>query len=54
LCLAVRQAAEDHDLPHLFRWSGTKTGRKKLRQCRRAALPRDCGATLENQKNPAA
>jgi hypothetical protein len=54
LCTAVRQAAEDHDLTHLFRWSGTKTGRKKLRQCLRAALPVECREALQNQKNPAA
>ena len=54
LCTAVRQAAEDHDLMHLFRWSGTKTGRKKLRKCLRAALPLECREALENQKNPAA
>jgi hypothetical protein len=54
LCLAVRLAAEDHDLTQLFRWSGTKTGRKKLRKCLRAALPRECREALENQKNPAA
>jgi hypothetical protein len=52
LCLAVRQAAEDHDLTYLFRWSGTKTGRKKLRKCLRAALPRECREALENQKHP--
>jgi len=54
LCTAVRQAAEDNDLTHLFRWSGTKTGRKKLRKCLRAALPLECREALENQKNPAA
>jgi DDE family transposase len=54
LCLAVRQAADDRDLTHLFRWSGTKTGRKKLRKCLRAALPRECREAVENQKNPAA
>jgi hypothetical protein len=51
---AVRQAAEDRDLTHLFRWSGTKTGRKKLRKCLRAALPVECREAVENQKNPAA
>jgi hypothetical protein len=50
---AVRQAAEERDLTHLFRWSGTKTGRKKLRKCLRAALPRECREAVENQKNPA-
>jgi hypothetical protein len=54
LCVAVRQAAEDHDLTHLFRWSGTKTGRKKLRQILRAALPAECKEAVKNQKNPAA
>lgn len=54
LCTAVRQAAEDHDITHLFRWSGTKTGRKKLRQCLRAALPVECREAVKNQKNPAA
>jgi hypothetical protein len=54
LCLAVRQAAEDRDLTHLLRWSGTKTGRKKLRKCLRAALPLECREPVENQKNPAA
>ena len=54
LCTAVRQAAEDNDLTHLFRWSGTKTGRKKLRKCLRAALPLECREAVENQKNPAA
>jgi hypothetical protein len=54
LCTAVRQAAEENDLTHLFRWSGTKTGRKKLRKCLRAALPLECREALENQKNPAA
>lgn len=51
---AVRQAAEERDLTHLFRWSGTKTGRKKLRKCLRAALPPECREAVENQKNPAA
>jgi Transposase DDE domain len=50
LCTAVRQAAEENDLTHLFRWSGTKTGRKKLRQCLRAALPTECRAAVKNQK----
>lgn len=50
LCGAVRQAAEDHDLTHLFRWSGTKTGRKKLRQHLRAALPLECREAVKNQK----
>jgi hypothetical protein len=54
LCTAVRQAAEENDLTHLFRWSGTKTGRKKLRQCLRAALPKEAREAVENQKNPAA
>jgi len=54
LCTALRQAAEDNDLTHLFRWSGTKTGRKKLRKCLRAALPLECREAVENQKNPAA
>jgi hypothetical protein len=53
LCTAVRQAAEENDLTHLFRWSGTKTGRKKLRQCLRAALPRECREAVQKQKNPA-
>jgi hypothetical protein len=54
LCVAVRQAAEDNDLTQLFRWSGTKTGRKKLRQHLRAALPTECREAVKNQKNPAA
>lgn len=54
LCTAVRQAAEDHDLTHLFRWSGTKTGRRKLRKCLRAALPLECRQAVQNQSNPAA
>lgn len=54
LCLAVRQAAEEHDLAQLFRWSGTPTGRKKLRQCLRAALPREGREAVANQKDPAA
>jgi len=54
LCVAVRQAAEDNDLTHLFRWSGTTTGRKKLRKCLRAALPLECREAVKNQKNPAA
>jgi Transposase DDE domain len=54
LCGAVRQAAEDHDLKHLFRWSGTKTGRKKLRQHLRAALPLECREAVKNQKVHAA
>jgi hypothetical protein len=54
LCMAVRQAAEDHDLTQLFRWSGTKTGRKKLRQSLRAALPLECREPVTNQKEPAA
>jgi hypothetical protein len=53
LCTAVRQAAEERDLTHLFRWSGTKTGRKKLRKCLRAALPLECRQPLQNQKSPA-
>lgn len=54
LCVAVRQAAEDHDVTQLFRWSGTKTGRKKLRQRLRAALPTECREAVQNQENPAA
>jgi DDE family transposase len=54
LCVAVRQAAEDYDVTQLFRWSGTKTGRKKLRKCLRAALPLECRKALENQQEPAA
>ena len=54
LCVAVRQAAEDHDLTQVFRWSGTKTGRKKLRQRLRAALPREYREALKNQKDHAA
>jgi hypothetical protein len=54
LCTAVRHAAEERDLAQLFRWSGTKTGRKKLRQCLQAALPRECREAVKNQKQPAA
>ena len=54
LCTAVRQAAEERDLTHLFRWSGTKTGRRKLRRCLRAALPLECRAAMKNQSRPAA
>jgi Transposase DDE domain len=54
LCTAVRQAAEEGDLTHLFRWSGTKTGRKKLRQKLRAALPLECREAVKNQKEHAA
>ena len=54
LCVAVRQAAEDRDLTQLFRWSGTKTGRKKLRQQLRAALPLECREAVKNQKEHAA
>lgn len=54
LAVAVRQAAEDHDLTQLFRWSATKTGRKKLRQCLRAALPLECREAVKNQKERAA
>src|SRR5262249_14365520 len=51
---AVRQAAAERDLAHLFRWSGTTTGREKRRQCLRAALPLECRETRQNQKDPAA
>lgn len=54
LSRAVGQAADEHDLTHLFRWSVTKTGRKKLGKCLRAALPLECRSALENQENPAA
>jgi hypothetical protein len=54
LCMAVRQAAEDHDLTQLFRWSATRTGRKKLRQSLRAALPAEAKKALENQQATAA
>jgi hypothetical protein len=54
LAVAVRQAAEDHDLTQLFRWSGTKTGRKKLRQSLRAALPSEAREAVKNQKDHAA
>jgi hypothetical protein len=53
LCTAVRQAAEERDLTHLFRWAGTKTGRKKLRQKLRAALPLECREAVKNQKERA-
>jgi hypothetical protein len=54
LCGAVRQAAEDRDLTQLFRWSATKTGRKKLRQRLRAALPVECRQAVKNQTAKAA
>jgi hypothetical protein len=54
LGVAVRQAAEERDLTYLFRWSGTKTGRKKLRQHLRAALPTECREAVKNQKGDAA
>lgn len=54
LATAVRRAAEERDLTHLFRWSGTKTGRKKLRKHLRAALPLECRDALKNQKERAA
>jgi hypothetical protein len=39
LSLAVVQQAEEHDLAQLSRWSATPTGRRKLRQALRQALP---------------
>jgi DDE family transposase len=39
LSLAVLQEAEERDLAQLYRWSATPTGRKRLRQSLRQALP---------------
>ncbi len=39
LTRVVRQQAEDHDLARLLRWSGSKTGLRKLRHALRQALP---------------
>jgi hypothetical protein len=39
LARAVLQSAEENDLRKLLRWSGTKTGLRKLRQMLRKALP---------------
>jgi hypothetical protein len=39
LSLAVLQRAEEQDLAHLYRWSGTASGRRKLRRVLRQALP---------------
>jgi hypothetical protein len=41
LSLAVVQRAEEHDLAQLYRWSGTASGRRKLRRSLRQALPRE-------------
>ncbi len=41
LSLAVGQASEEHDLACLYRLVGTTSGRRKLRKCLRAALPRE-------------
>jgi hypothetical protein len=41
LSLAVWQRAEEQDLGQLWRWSGTKAGRKRLRQALRQAQPRE-------------
>lgn len=41
LGLAVGQAAEEYDLGRLYRLAGTPTGRRELRRCLRAALPRE-------------
>jgi hypothetical protein len=39
LGLAVVQQAEEADLAHLYRWSATPSGRRKLRQSLRRAQP---------------
>jgi Transposase DDE domain len=39
LSRAVGQRAEEYDLAQLLRWSGTRTGLRKLRQALRQALP---------------
>ncbi len=39
LAQAACQRAEEHDLEKLWQWSGSRTGRKKLRQALRAARP---------------
>jgi hypothetical protein len=41
LALAVAEQAQENDLAQLFRWSATRTGRRKLRRCLRQALPRE-------------
>jgi hypothetical protein len=41
LSLAVSQAAEEADLGRLYRLAGTPAGQRRLRQCLRAALPRE-------------
>jgi len=41
LSLAVGQASEEYDLARWYRLAGTPTGRRTLRQCLRAALPRE-------------
>lgn len=38
VCVVLRQEAEDHDLRRLLRWSGSRTGLRKLRRDLRAAL----------------
>ena len=37
--LAVAQQAEENDLAHLYRWSQTASGRRKLRRVLRESLP---------------
>jgi hypothetical protein len=39
LSRVLRQQAEERDLAHVYRWSATPSGRRKLRQALRAALP---------------
>jgi hypothetical protein len=39
LTRVARQQADDHDLAQLLRWSGSKTGLRKLRHALRQALP---------------
>jgi hypothetical protein len=41
LSRAVWQQAEEHDLTQLWRWSGSRAGRKRLRQALRQAQPRE-------------
>jgi hypothetical protein len=41
----VCRKAQDHDLSRLLRWSGTKSGLKRLRQALRRALPPECRQT---------
>jgi hypothetical protein len=51
---ALRQEAEGHDLGQLWEWARTRAGLRGLKQCPRAARPREYRKPRKNQRERAA